>query len=83
MEQCGPGFQVPTLRFHHNNILDLSRIEARKMSLVQSDFRREAIFDQIKYLLKDNLRHKGLTLVIEPAEVPQWLRGDSLRLWCN
>ena len=45
-----------------NDVLDLSKIEAGKLSLEQADFHLGAIFDHIQSLLKEQVRNKGLTL---------------------
>ncbi len=63
-----------------NDILDLSKIESGKLSLEQTDFHLETIFDQIQSLLKSQITAKGLTFIIEREDVPDWLRGDPTRL---
>ncbi|MCG6868096.1 MAG: PAS domain S-box protein, partial [Gammaproteobacteria bacterium] len=63
-----------------NDILDISKIEAGKLVLEQSDFHLDAIFDHIRSLLREQARGKGLDLEIERNAVPQWLRGDPTRL---
>ncbi len=63
-----------------NDVLDLSKIEAGKLTLEQSDFRLDAIFDHIKSLLKEQVRSKGMKIVVDPDAVPHWLRGDPTRL---
>ncbi|GMR15370.1 MAG: hypothetical protein BMS9Abin30_0998 [Gammaproteobacteria bacterium] len=63
-----------------NDILDISKIEAGKLTLEQSDFHLDAIFDHVQSLVKEQVRSRGLTLEIDRNEVPHWLRGDLTRL---
>jgi PAS domain S-box-containing protein len=63
-----------------NDILDLSKIEAGKMELEQSDFNLDAIFDQITSLLREQARTRGLQIEVNCDDVPYWLRGDPTRL---
>ena len=63
-----------------NDILDLSKIEAGKMILEQSNFHMDALFDHIKSLLSEQVAHKGLTFKVDLNGAPAWLKGDSTRL---
>jgi len=63
-----------------NDILDLSKIEAGKLTLEQSDFHLDAIFDQIQSLLNQQLSARGLTIEVDLNDVPHWLQGDLVRL---
>jgi len=63
-----------------NDILDISKIEAGKLTLEQSDFRLDGIFDYIQSLLGEQATCKGLTIEVDLNEVPLWLRGDLTRL---
>ena len=63
-----------------NNILDISKIEAGKLTLEQADFSLASILDDARSLMSDRVRAKGLVLAIESAGVPLWLRGDATRL---
>jgi two-component system sensor histidine kinase/response regulator len=63
-----------------NDILDISKIEAGKLQLEQSDFALSAMFDHVHSLLGDAARKKGVEIRIEPDSVPAWLRGDVMRL---
>jgi len=63
-----------------NDILDISKIEAGKLVLEQTDFHLNAIFDHIKSLLSEQIRLKGLSIEVDTDNVPQWLKGDSTRI---
>lgn len=63
-----------------NDILDLSKIEARKLILEQSDFHLDVIFDHIQSLLREQAGEKGLIIKVDRNDVPHWLRGDPTRL---
>lgn len=63
-----------------NDILDISRIEAGKFSLEQTDFHLDAIFDHISSMLRAQADVKGVQIRVEKNAVPIWLRGDPTRL---
>ncbi len=63
-----------------NDILDLSKIEAGRLELEQTDFSLTAILDYVYSLIADQARSKGLTLEVDTDAVPLWLRGDPTRL---
>jgi len=63
-----------------NDILDLSKIEAGRLELEQTDFSLAAVLDHISSLITDQSRAKGLTIEMDNGDVPLWLRGDPTRL---
>lgn len=63
-----------------NDILDLSKIEAGRLQLEQTDFALEAVLDHIKSLVSDQAKLKGLSVSSGSDGVPHWLRGDPTRL---
>ncbi|MDD2761660.1 MAG: ATP-binding protein, partial [Methylomonas sp.] len=63
-----------------NDILDLSKIEADRLQLEQSDFSLTAILDHIRSLIADKACAKGLKITLDGDDVPQWLHGDPTRL---
>ena len=63
-----------------NDILDLSKIEAGKLTLEQSNFHLDEIFDHIVSLLKQQTDDKGLVFEVDKGDVPTWLIGDPTRL---
>lgn len=64
-----------------DRILDLSKIEAGKVDLDESDFELNACLDQVISFLERQATQKGLTLISRvDSETPSWLRGDHARL---
>lgn len=70
-----------TLLILINDILDLSKIEARKLELEMQDFNMVSLLKDIKDLLTLDAHEKGLDLIcrLDPG-VPLNLRGDPGRL---
>jgi len=64
-----------------SDILDISRIEAGALGLVDEEFPTEAVFAPVMELLAVEARRKGLELTLDMApDVPDRMRGDSGRL---
>nr|WP_281350197.1 response regulator [Allochromatium palmeri] len=63
-----------------NDILDLSRIDAGKLQLDSADFALEPLLDQVRSLVADAAKAKGLQLTAEVDALPRWLCGDVTRL---
>jgi len=63
-----------------NDILDISKIEAGKLTLENVDFHLDAIFDHITSMLREQAQGKDLIFEIDPDSVPDWLRGDPTRI---
>ncbi|MFZ4550705.1 MAG: response regulator [Aquabacterium sp.] len=64
-----------------NDILDISKLEAQRMTLEQSDFNLEKVLADVMTLFSEKASSKGLELVIDvDADVPVDLVGDALRL---
>jgi signal transduction histidine kinase/CheY-like chemotaxis protein len=62
------------------DILDVSRTEAGLLVPEQADFSLAAQMEQIRALLAEPARAKGITLEVDAGGVPDWLRGDAMRL---
>jgi two-component system sensor histidine kinase/response regulator len=64
-----------------NDILDLSKIEAGKLTLESSDFALPPLIAHVLSMVDERATDKGLRLVeeVDPA-IPMTLRGDALRL---
>jgi CheY-like chemotaxis protein len=64
-----------------NDILDLSKIEADRLSLERIEFSMATVLDGVSELLSEKASAKGLDLVAElDPDVPGRLMGDPLRL---
>ena len=64
-----------------NDILDLSKFESGNLTLEESDFSLNALLASLAAMFADMSERKALEVVIDKApEVPDRLRGDTLRL---
>jgi signal transduction histidine kinase/DNA-binding response OmpR family regulator len=64
-----------------NQVLDLSKIEAGRMTLDESELDLYALLDELAEMFSITARHKGLQLTLEcTPEVPQYVRTDALKI---
>jgi two-component system sensor histidine kinase/response regulator len=64
-----------------NDILDISKIEAGKLTIEHTDFELEAALASVVNLIAEKAADKGLELILDVAsDVPVDVVGDSLRL---
>ncbi|MBC7547501.1 MAG: response regulator, partial [Polaromonas sp.] len=64
-----------------NDILDLSKVEAGKLTIEHLDFELDKVMDNLSNLIGDKCAAKGVELVFDIArDVPHMLIGDSLRV---
>ena len=63
-----------------NDILDLSKIEAGKMSLDETDIVLDELLSRVLGMVGDAARAKSIELVLDDGGVPQRLHGDAVRL---
>ncbi|MDB5820197.1 MAG: sensor hybrid histidine kinase [Rhizobacter sp.] len=63
-----------------NNVLDLSKIEAGKMELEQTDFLVEPVLAQVCAVVSERARAKRVEVLLDIADIPGTLRGDPTRL---
>ena len=65
-----------------NDVLDLSKIEAQRLTLDHCDFRLDAVVDKVVRMIEGSAHEKGLTLTTDIAPHLRTLRlhGDPLRL---
>ncbi|MCX7168663.1 MAG: PAS domain S-box protein [Rhodocyclales bacterium] len=63
-----------------NDILDLSKIEAGRLHLENSDFHLSAVLDNVVSIVGQSARDKGLQVEVDHDSVPPWLKGDATRL---
>jgi len=76
IQQCGK--HLLTLL---NDILDISKIEARKMELYLSDFQFPYFLESVLEIVRIHAEQKNISFHYEKlSELPQWVRGDEKRL---
>ena len=63
-----------------SDILDLSKIEAGKLVLEETDFSLSAMLERMSTLVAEHVRAKGIALKLEVEGLPDGLRGDPTRL---
>jgi len=63
-----------------NDILDLSKIEAGRMALEQTDFRLSGLLEEVRTLIAGPAESKGLKVEAHNENAPDWLHGDPTRL---
>ncbi len=62
------------------DILDYSKIEARRLSLQNVPFRLSASLDELRRVFSMRAEQKGLAIIIREIDVPDHLIGDPARL---
>src|SRR6185503_19223542 len=64
-----------------SDILDLSKIEARTLSLETIDFDLEYLIASVFRILRHRAQSKGLTLTLQmPDDMPRTFKGDPTRI---
>jgi PAS domain S-box-containing protein len=64
-----------------NQVLDLSKIEAGRMSLKENNFDLYSLLEDVKNLFSMKAKEKGLHLQVDKgAGVPQYIRADEVKL---
>ena len=63
-----------------NDVLDLSKIEAGKLTLEEADFSLDSVLSGACDMVGERAQAKGLELVLDTDHLPQQLRGDPTRL---
>ncbi len=64
-----------------SNILDLSKIEAGKMELVEAEFDLETMLNESVSIVRSRANEKGLSISADiPKDMPIRLVGDAIRL---
>jgi PAS domain S-box-containing protein len=63
-----------------NDVLDLSKIEAGKLTLEETDFSLDSLLTSACDMVGERAQAKGLELVVDTDHLPQQLRGDPTRL---
>lgn len=69
------------LMFLLDDIVDISKVESRRLSVAREPFRIDAVVDDVFTLFGALAREKSLGLSVEvSASVPEWVEGDRRRL---
>lgn len=63
-----------------NDILDMSRIDSNKMTLVIESFSLTGMLDEIRSMMESEANRRGLKLTVETSVAHPVLMGDSIRL---
>jgi predicted ATPase/signal transduction histidine kinase/DNA-binding NarL/FixJ family response regulator/tRNA A-37 threonylcarbamoyl transferase component Bud32 len=64
-----------------NDILDISKIEARKMELYVQEFNLSAFLEGVVEICRIRAEHKGICLIYQPLyPLPKLIRADGKRL---
>ena len=63
-----------------NDILDLSKIDAGKLTLDEADFSRDVMLSRAFEMVSTRAHEKGLELILETDHLPARLHGDATRL---
>ena len=63
-----------------NDVLDLSKVEAGKLTLEEADFSLDPLLSTACDMVGERAQAKGLELVVDTDHLPQRLRGDPTRL---
>lgn len=69
------------LRSLANDVLDFSKLDARRVTLEHTVFALDQVIDDVRRMCQEDLHAKGLQLDCKVApQVPPWLCGDPYRL---
>ena len=64
-----------------NDILDFSKVEAGKLDVEETEFRIEAVLDNVASMVGEKVSAKGLELIFDvDPNLPENLLGDPLRI---
>jgi PAS domain S-box-containing protein len=63
-----------------NAVLELSKIEAGKLSLTDGPIHAGAMIDDVSSMIRSKIQAKGLTYTVDIGPLPDNLLGDSTRL---
>jgi two-component system sensor histidine kinase/response regulator len=63
-----------------NDILDMAKIEAGRMTLRVAPFNPARLLTETEGFFRQRARDRGLDLILAPANLPRWLVGDEMKL---
>lgn len=62
------------------SVIDLARVEAGRLELMDGDFSPDAMLDQIERLMMPSAAAKGLRLTLRRHDLPARAKGDAVRI---
>ena len=63
-----------------NDILDISRLEARRLELIEAEIALPPLLDETRAMVENHARSAGVTLRFDVLPDLPWLRGDDRRI---
>jgi two-component system sensor histidine kinase/response regulator len=63
-----------------NDILDMAKIEAGRMTLRVAPFNPARLLTETEAFFRQRVRDRGLDLILAPANLPRWRVGDEMKL---
>lgn len=63
-----------------NDILDLSKIEAGRLQLEDNDFSVPALLENVRSMIFESARARGLYVMLDATDIPARVRGDVTRV---
>jgi two-component system sensor histidine kinase/response regulator len=63
-----------------NDILDMAKIEAGRMTLRVAPFNPARLLTETEAFFRQRARDRGLDLILAPANLPRWRVGDEMKL---
>ena len=63
-----------------NDILDFSKIESGKLTLENTNFNINNMFENLASILTEEAKRNDLTLIFSITQTPLWLKGDVTRI---
>ncbi|AHE98947.1 PAS domain-containing protein [Thioalkalivibrio paradoxus] len=63
-----------------SDILDLSKIEAGRLQLEDTDFHLSAVLNSVRAMIAEQAGAKGLEIRVDTEAMPAWVHGDPTRL---
>lgn len=63
-----------------NDILDMSKLQAGKIDIVEAPFSVDSLLDDIWFMQSGNAERRGVTITLEKEIEHPWIWGDATRL---
>jgi len=62
-----------------NDILDMSKLQSGKIDIINVPFSIEHMIEDIWFMQRDNIEHRGVSFVVEKDVPVPWVKGDEVR----